>query len=260
MTATSSTERPAADVSFTCPRCGGESPVEAGERILVCPFCDTPLYVDRSGVVGHFRVPRLLDREQAAAALRRWMAGTRTVKDLDRKSSLDGLDRVTFPVWMFRTRARGEEMVFVEPAAPTPIPQLADLDLPAGRLEPFDRAEEGAEAVPATVPLETARGWLDQRGARKVTETALVEVPLWRARYTYRGEGFQALVDASTGQVLASVFPEKSESPYVLVGLLGLVLFGGLGLLISNPLLKLLAYGVVSLPLLLIAWWVTRKV
>ena len=253
-------ERVAEDGDFLCPQCGAESPIPAGERILACPFCDTPLFIDRSGVVGHFRLPRLLGREPATAALRRWMAGNRTVKDLDRKSRIVSVEAVTFPLWMFRTRQRGDEVVYVEPAAATPIPQLADLEVPAGKLEPFDRPEERAEAVTPTVPLETARGWLDQRGKHQVTETALVEVPLWRARYDYRGQEFTALIDASTGQVLASVFPEKAESPYILVGVAGLVLFGILGLAIQNPLAKLLAYALAAAPLLLLAWGVTRKV
>ncbi|HMB53773.1 MAG TPA: hypothetical protein VKU40_10670, partial [Thermoanaerobaculia bacterium] len=68
------------------------------------------------------------------------------------------------------------------------------------------------------------------------------------------------LVEASTGTVLASLFPEKSESPYVLVAGLGLLLFGAEGLLISDLFLRALAYAVTSVPLLGLAWWVTRRV
>jgi len=115
------------------------------------------------------------------------------------------------------------------------------------------------------VPLDTARGWLDQHagGAARggqITETALVEVPFWRASYAFGGRSFRALVEASTGTVVASVYPEKSESPYYLVAGLGLLLFGAEGLLISDVFLKLLAYAATSLPLLGLAWWVTRRV
>ncbi len=59
---------------------------------------------------------------------------------------------------------------------------------------------------------------------------------------------------------MAAVFPEKAEAPYYLVAAAGLILFGILGLAITNPLIKLAAYAVTGLPLALIAYWVARKV
>ena len=71
---------------------------------------------------------------------------------------------------------------------------------------------------------------------------------------------FTALVEGSTGKVLATVFPEKPESPYYLVAGLGLLLFAVLGLVVANPLLKILVYSMTALPLALLAYWVTRRV
>lgn len=246
--------------SFSCPRCGGDNALTAGERFPVCVFCDNTLFLDRSGVVGHFRLPRLIDRDQAQRALNRWMSGNQTVKDLDRKSSIEQMSAVTFPMWLFRSRRSGSEEVFVEPAAPTPIPQLADLRVPAGKLEPFRGEEEGAESVLTTIPLATARAWLTERGVDSVHESSLVEVPLWRVRYRFDGREYQAIVDGSTGSVMAAVFPEKAESPFILVAVLGLVLFGIEGLVITNLALKFVAYAVTAVPLALLAFWVTRKV
>ncbi len=243
-----------------CTQCGGETPLPSGRRLVRCAFCDASLFVDRGGVVNHYRLPPLLGEDEARAALRRWMAGNETVKDLDRKSAIGALTPVSFPMWLFRVRRGGREEAYVEPAAPTPIPQLADLEVPAGKLEPFARESGGVEAVAATIPLETARGWLDQRGVGEPEETALVQVPLWRCAYRYQSTDYEALVDGSTGAVLASVYPEKSESPYVLVAVLGLVLFGIAGLAISNPVIKFFVFGIIAVPLLFLAWWVTRKV
>lgn len=190
------------------------------------------------------------------------MAGNDTVKDLDRKSTIRSVQPVTFPMWLFRSRQGSRETVTVEPAAPTPIPALADLSIPAGKLDPYRGPEEGAETVAVAIPLETARNWVEQLGiaSESITEVALVEIPLWRASYDYDRTTFQAVVEGSTGGVLASVYPEKSESPYVLAAILGLVLFGIEGLLITNPFLKLAVYAFTSAPLVLLAWWVTRKV
>jgi len=257
-------------MSLRCPQCGGENELPSGVRLIACAFCGAALFVDRSGLVSHYRLPRLLDREQAERALRRWMAGNETVKDLDAKAELVALEAVSFPVWMFRRRAAGGESVVAEPAAPTPEPKMADLDVPAGRLEPYRSAEEGVETIAATVPLETARGWLSgalgaarggsgESAGGQVLENALVHVPLWRAAYRFGGASWSALVEASTGRVLASVFPAKKEAPFWLVAGLGLVLFGVEGILIVDLVYKALAYLVTAVPLAMLAWWVTSR-
>jgi len=270
---------PGMTATLRCPQCGGENPLPSGARLLRCQFCDAALFVDRSGLVSHYRLPRMVDRRQAAEALRRWMAGNDTVKDLDKKAENVVVTPVSFPVWMFRRRSADGEVVHAQPAAATPEPAMADLDVPAGRLVPFRAAEAEAEDATAaagaagdeagrvlriepTVPLETARGWLGQHGGDggEVTETALVQVPFWRATYTFGGRSYTALVEGSTGVVLASVFPEKADAPYWLVAGLGLLLFGFEGLAIADLFWKLLAYAVTSVPLIGLAWWVTRRV
>ncbi|MGB5162412.1 MAG: hypothetical protein WBP10_03610 [Thermoanaerobaculia bacterium] len=248
------------DRGFVCTQCGGEGDLESGQRFLTCRFCDATLFIDRSGVVSHYRLPRLLGADEAEAALRRWMAGNDTVKDLDSKSGIEAVEAISFPVWLFRVQAAGGEEVFIEPAAPTTIPQLADFKLPAGKLEPYQAEEEVVEATPETIPLETARGWLEQRGLGRATETALVQLPLWRCRYSFENQSYLALVDASTGAVMAAVFPEKAESPYFLVAALGILLFTIEGLAISNPAAKFVAYLITAIPLLLLAYWVARKI
>ena len=67
-----------------------------------------------------------------------------------------------------------------------------------------DSAAEIVAFRDATIPLETARGWLDQRDVGEPEETALVQVPLWRCPYSFKGADYEALVDGSTGAVLAS--------------------------------------------------------
>ncbi|HUO87369.1 MAG TPA: hypothetical protein VM617_08245 [Thermoanaerobaculia bacterium] len=252
-----------------CPQCGGENVLPSGERLLPCAFCGASLWVDRSGLVSHYRLPRLLGRAAAAQALSRWMAGDDTVKDLDAKAEAVELTAVSFPLWMFRLRSPGGETVVAKPAAATTEPALADLTVPAGRLEPYRLSEEvapagddgggaTAEEVAASVPLETARQWLANAG--EVTEIALVHVPLWHATYRFAGRSHAATVEASTGSVFASVFPAKAEAPYLAVAALGLLVFLAEGLLLSDPLLKALVMAASALPLVGVAWWVTSRV
>lgn len=261
-----------------CPQCGGENPLASGSRLLTCQFCDAALFVDRSGLVSHYRLPRLIDRQEAERMLRRWMAGNDTVKNLDKLATGVELSPLLFPVWMFRRRSAEGEVVHAEPAAAIPEPAVADLKVPAGKLEPYRAAEDDAglspvesreERVEVNVPLETARGWLDQGTPSGTTgpgttgellESALVHVPFWRATYTFGGRSYRALVEASTGVVLTSVFPVKSETPFLLVALLGLVLFTAEGILIADLFVKAVVYLLTSVPLLLLAWWVARRV
>lgn len=251
---------PQTSTKIKCPQCGAETPLPESGRLFRCAFCDATLWVDRSGVVSHYRVAALLSSEQAVSALRRWMAGNDTVKDLDQKAAVDETALVWFPLWLFRVEGNGGEEVFVEPAAPTPIPQLADLKLPAGKLEPYQEQQDEGETVPAAVPLETARQWLAQRETGSEESTALVHVPFWRCRYRFGGTSYQAMVEASTGTVLAAVFPHKEDSPYYVVAGLGAILFLMEGLAFSNPMWKLLAYLITAVPLTFGAWMVTRRV
>ncbi|HEX4952827.1 MAG TPA: hypothetical protein VF017_05460 [Thermoanaerobaculia bacterium] len=246
--------------TLACPQCGGANALPSGERLLLCAFCEATLFVDRSGLVSHYRLPRLVDRATAAEALRRWMAGNDTVKDLDQKATISSVAAITFPMWLFRRSAGGgSEETRVEPAAAIPIPQVADLALPAGRLEPCLEAEDGAERLAATVPLETARSWLGTSGGA-LSETALVEVPFWRCRYAYAEREYTALVEGSTGAVVASIYPEKAESPFYLTAALGAVAFLVAGFLTANPFFKLGLYALIAVPLLGLAWLVSRKV
>jgi hypothetical protein len=250
--------------TVACPQCGGENVLPSGTELLVCSFCGASIFVDRSQVVIHYRLPRLLDEGQAREALRRWMAGNDTVKDLDSLATLGAVQPASFPMWLFRLRGARGESVLVEPAAATPIGELADLDLPAGKLEPFGGGEAGVEATDVTVPLATAKNWLVSRAgtnaAGDLAEQALVHVPLWRCAYQYAGKPYVALVEASTGRTFAAVFPAKAETPYIAVAALGFVLFLVEGFAIKNPFLKAVVYAVTAAPVLGVAYWVTRKV
>ncbi len=245
--------------ALVCPQCGGENPLPSGETILRCAFCGVSLFVDRSRVVSHYLLPRRLDRGQAGEALRRWMAGNQTVKDLDRLATVGAIEPLLFPMWLFRGRAADGETARVEPAAATPVHALADLKIPAGKLVAYGAGEADVEATPPSVPLATARGWLGA-GGPELVEQALVHVPLWRCGYRYQDRDYLAYVDGATGEVVAAVFPAKAEAPYRAVAAIGVVLFVIEGLAVRNLLLKLVLYALTALPLVAGAYAVTRKV
>jgi hypothetical protein len=195
-------------------------------QLIVCEYCEATNAVDKSRVVLSFAVRQTLRDDEAQAALRRWMAGNDTVKELDRKATIESLTLQLFPVWQVRADVDGAEKVVLEPAAATSIAGVKQLKIPAADLEPFDATLDDI-AVEATVPYNAMQSWLQrdyQIAPAQIRETSLVHLPLFIAKYTFQGERYTAVVDAASGQVFASLFPEKWELPYVGLALVAFVL------------------------------------
>ena len=261
---------------FHCTQCGGSLHPDEGQIFLVCPYCSATVYLDKSRVVFHWYVTPTIQEREAQAALFRWMSGSQTVKDLDKKARVTGQSFLYFPLWYFKHRGPKGEEVSLQPAAATSVTELASLHLPAGDLKPYDSALEG-QSQPPTVPLEAGLEWLRWRArvtnADAVSETALVHVPVYLFKYAYLGQTYTALVDAASGTVLANLFPPKAEAPYLLAaGLTALVflclalfpVFGGLASGWDGAGLGLVAcvgLGGLAAPFLLaLAFWVASKV
>ncbi|NMC79533.1 MAG: hypothetical protein GYA59_09255 [Chloroflexi bacterium] len=203
---------------LTCTQCNGELHPDEGQVFVTCPYCGATVYLDKSQVVFHWSLAPTLDADQAAAALRRWMSGSQTVKDLDQKARIIAQNFQYFPLWYFRWRADGREETLLRPAAATSITEINRLNLPAGDLQRYDPALDSQAETPS-VPLEAAHQWLQQsHPGLEVRESALVHVPLYLFKYTYEGKTFTAVVEAATGSVLANLFPAKAEAPYLLAG------------------------------------------
>lgn len=286
---------------ITCTQCGGELHPDEGQIFLTCPFCGSAVYLDKRQVVFHWYLAPTLDEAKARGALARWMASSQTVKDLDQKSRVSETTFEYFPVWHFqRKRSQQQEEMLLIPAAATAISELRSLRLPAGDLRRYT-PDIDSQARPPSVPLQAALAWADEavgngtvapalpegRAAAPsrlpgavghpgglVLEQSLVHIPLYTFKYLYNGQTYTALVEAATGQVLANLYPAKSEAPYLAVGFLTALVFlclalvpilgaavegssdgAGIGLLICA------GVGVVAAPLLFaLAAWVAAKV
>ena len=100
-----------------CQQCSAPLAVETGAKYVTCEFCGTVNFVDKSQAVLHYAVRPTLDEKQAAAALRRWMAGNQTVKGLDTAAQIESQIYQLFPLWMVRATRNGKEDVVLKPAA-----------------------------------------------------------------------------------------------------------------------------------------------
>jgi hypothetical protein len=207
-----------------CTQCGGELHPDEGQIFVTCPYCNSTVYLDKSQVVFHWSLAPTLDTAKAKGALARWMAGNQTVKDLDQKATLTGVTFEYFPFWYFKFRAaNGKEELRLEPAAATSVSEIKNFNLPAGDLLKYD-PELDSQAQSPTAPLQAVLGWLGETETlfsdktTDVIETALVHIPIFTCKYTYRGETYTAIVEAATGGVFANIYPAKAEAPYLLAG------------------------------------------
>ena len=262
------------DTGLHCTQCGGELHPDEGQLFLTCPYCGATVYLDKSQVVFHWYLAPTLDEAQARASLARWMAGSQTVKDLDKKARLTGSAFEYFPLWYFKlNHPGGREEIALQPAAATSVSELLHLNLPAGDLRKVEPSMEAQAHVP-NVPLQTAQAWVTDRqeAGVQVAERALVHIPVYTFKYTFNGNSYTALVEAATGGVFANIYPAKAEAPFLLVGGITAVVFlclatfpvvgalsdssGGLGI----GALACLGGAAIAVPVLLaLAAWVAAK-
>jgi predicted RNA-binding Zn-ribbon protein involved in translation (DUF1610 family) len=203
-----------------CPQCGGELHPDEGQIFLDCPYCGSTVFIDKSRVIFHWYLAPTLDEAQAGGALRRWMAGNETVKDLDKKSAVTQVTFEYFPVWYLKRRQpNGSEETFIELAAATSVSELRRMRLTAGDLVKYDSHLDPQSQTP-TVPLQTALEWLGQRatGGGELVEQFLVHIPLFTFKYQFKGQVYTAIVEAGSGVVFANIYPAKAETPYQAIG------------------------------------------
>jgi DNA-directed RNA polymerase subunit RPC12/RpoP len=249
-------------VAVACTQCGASIEPRAGERLLKCPYCGTALVVDGSATLIHEVMVPTIPLEQVPAHLRRFLGGTATVADLDKKARLGDAELEYFPFWAFTVVGREGERVVLQPAAPSSLQGLQGLELPPGDTQPMrEELTAGSRVVEPEVPLETARGWLTARyGEVSIRQAVLYHLPMFRTPYTWQGRTYRAAVDGVSGKVFPADFPAKAEAPFVGVAALAIVVFGLEGLIIQNLILKFAAFAASAIPILGIAWFTSRKV
>lgn len=213
--------------ALKCTQCGGELHPDEGQIFLTCPFCSATVYLDKSQVVFHWYLAPTLDEGEARAALARWMSGSQTIKDLDKKAQLTGTNFEYFPVWLVKRKVTaGRDEVILQPAAATSVSELRNLKLPAGDLRKYEPSLDAQALVPS-VPLATAESWLLEANGTsgQIVERSLVHIPIYSFKYNYNSAPYTAIVEAGTGGVFANIFPAKAEMPFRLVGAITAAVF-----------------------------------
>jgi hypothetical protein len=211
-----------------CTKCGAPITFEPGDKFVKCGYCDTQLYIDRSGAGFFYIMPFFIDQTGAQGTFKRWAAGPERAKDLDRLAQVSGIKQQYFPVYLFRRNVGGSEKVVLEPARSTTLPGMHSLKVPAGDLKVFDQNYK--------VDVELLKPDIDMTAylpnlPGEAKEQALVYFPIWAVGYTFNGRPYDVVIDGSSGEVFAADFPGRSSAPYFALAAVAFIVFFVEGLL-----------------------------
>jgi DNA-directed RNA polymerase subunit RPC12/RpoP len=262
-----------------CPQCGAENEIPVDEKFLECAYCGSAIYVDKKKVVRHFVVACNFTKETAEGNLRRWMAGNFHVKDLDKLAQISQVNFYYFPMWYFKSKDASSEKIYLQPATSTSISEIKKINIPAGSLKVFKEKDfKISEFIIPDVMYDAAQSWLQQSGINldTIAESDLVHIPFYQFYYNYKGQQYTALVEASSGMVYANVWPAKSEAPFRVMFGVGIAVFllmsiisfalgtmfssSTSGILLTGEMIKLPMYGLAAIPLIVIAYYIAKKV
>lgn len=249
-------------MEIKCPQCGGDVKVIEGETFLTCEYCSSAIYIDKSKVVFHYMLKTTIDEAGAAASLRRWMAGSSTVKGLEKEARIIKTEFVYFPIWYFKIKQGEKELIKIQPAAPSPIPGIKSLNIPAGDFRFYGPGDVANPAIKEpSVLFSSAVEWLKNEGvdATGVSQSSLVHIPLYVFNYSYADSAYTAIIDGSSGKVMSSEFPSKRELPYLVVGAGSAIIFFLEGMSLDFPQV-LVAYLITAFFVVIAAVYVAEKV
>lgn len=265
-------------MNIKCTQCGADVAVQQDETFIDCPFCGSALYLDKKKVVFHYVINSNFKPNEAEGNLKRWMAGNHTVKDLDSKAVMGKSKFYYFPVWYFKVKDAAGDKIFIQPAASTSVSEIKKISIPAGALKFYEKnLYNDDDMVPPDVLLDSARTWLQSTGVStdNIAEAALVHIPFYQFSYTYLNQSYTAVVEASSGQVFANIYPAKSEAPFkivfgvsiaafiittILCYIIGFVLSHGREGFVNAEVFKIFAYALVAVPLIGMAYFIAKKV
>ena len=226
-----------------CPKCGATVKIEPGVHFIKCPYCDTMLFIDRSGVMFYYILPFFINEAQANDILRRWFAASDKPKDLETTARVLSMEKIYFPVYMFKRNINGKVEVITKPARGTILPGLHSLQIPGGDIKVFDESFDtgGAKLMDVDIPMQQYLTSLPGQPE----EQALVYFPIYQVKYNYRGMDYSVIINGSTGEVYADNAPTKSSMPYEAVAATGFImaLAGTVGGYYNNGICLLIPVG-----------------
>jgi hypothetical protein len=240
-----------------CNKCGAPNDLDAGAKFMQCGYCESQIYIDKSGAGFYYILPFQIDPDAALGVFKRWAAGSQRAKDLEATARVEGTTISYFPVFMFRRDVDGKEEVYVEPAKSTTLPGLHSLKVPPGDLKMFDQTYDYGD-VELEQPNIEMFAYLDKMPGKPV-EQALVYFPVYMTDYFYRGNSYQVVIDGSSGEVFSASYPPREDATYYALGIVGFVVCVAAGALLRTNLVCSTTMIVVMIPALFAGGYYVAK-
>ncbi len=215
--------------AIRCTKCGAPVEIEPGTKFAKCSYCDSMMFIDKSGAGFFYILEFKLDETAATGVFRRWAAGSVMAKNLDRDAKIFKAVPQYFPVYMFKRDIEGREVVFVEPAKSTSLPGMHSLKVPPGDIKIFDQNYRVPQHIQMIQPELDMMAYFNTLPG-KPKEQALVYFPIWYMEYNYNGKIYNVVIDGSSGEVFAESFPTRGSAPYMVVAGIGFALYAVYGL------------------------------
>lgn len=206
-----------------CNKCGAPIQYEPGDRFVKCSYCESQIYIDRSGAGFFYIMPYFIDQDSARGIFKRWTAGSTMAKDLEAHTNIVSFKQQYFPVYLFKRDVGGQEKVLVEPARSTTLPGLHSLKVPAGDMKVFDQNYKVGDIELLKPDIDMTAYLPGLEGTPK--EQALVFFPIWTVQYQYNGRTYSAIIDGSSGEVFAGEYPARKAAPYFLLAAGAFIVF-----------------------------------
>jgi hypothetical protein len=239
-------------VKIPCPQCGGEVQLQEAAGFPRCPFCDTSLVLDLTGVRPHMLYRPRHGPAEVLPWLRRWC----DAQGLPVPSAVSPPRLAYRPFWRFASQGRPR----LVPAWPALEACWNDMPVPEGEQVLFDPSSVGtARLVEQSVAEAAARSRLFGASAATVPAGDLVHVPFYEIQATVGTGRLGASVEACSGHVYAERLPagiKVSAAPRVGAGMtavMGFVILFLEAMLIPPPWLA-------ALVVALTAWVLYRVV
>jgi hypothetical protein len=200
------------------------------------------MYVDKSRVIFNYIMPFILEEPQAEAVFRRWAAGPSLAKNLEKDAQITGMEKIFFPVCMFRRMVNGAEKTILKPARGTTLPGLRNEVVPPGEMKVFDSSVSPGTAKILDPEIHPETYLPELPGTAK--EQAILYLPFYIFRYRYQGAGYISVMGGTSGSMYTAGFPGRSSAPYTLVmgGGFLLAFIGGILGFLTSPVLYILVF------------------
>lgn len=192
-------------MNIACTQCGAKLEIRPDDEFLVCPYCESALYVDLGRTVVTKTAKPIIKEDTAVGSLEKLLAESE-VFGFEIKS----VRMVYIPYWQIEVRGKWRTY----PACGLPVTALARPAIPqTTELLGSDEKPDAEELLP-DIPLENLLNSLKEKGEidSEPEKAALFKIPFYLIEYEHQGQNFAAYVDGVMGRVFYDDLPPSQST------------------------------------------------